>query len=154
MLDGFDRWRRAVGVRVAPAEAGAGAPKRGTLHAHVDRVVVQLAAALGSDRAPDGAAAGDPGGADARSTRVQADERDGAGAARDALIAALAEVDRALARGRRRGAAAASACAALTREADAGTGGVPRPSGAGAVGGGAWRPPAAVSCASPSACPS
>lgn len=91
----FDRWRRAVGVTpVAPLET-AGAPKRGSLHAHVERVVVQLAAALGSDRAPAAltpaihAALGALDG-------VQATSATARGAARDALIAALAEIDRGL----------------------------------------------------------
>jgi hypothetical protein len=95
VLGAFDRWRRAVGVmQTAPAEA-AGAPKRGSLHAHVERVVVQLAAALGSDRAP---AALQPAIQRALSAldRVQASSATARGAARDALIATLADIDREL----------------------------------------------------------
>lgn len=93
VLGAFDRWRRAVGVtQTAPAEA-AGAPKRGSLHAHVERVVVQLAAALGSDRAP---AALTPAIQRALSALdgVQASSATARGAARDALIATLADIDR------------------------------------------------------------
>ncbi len=95
VLDAFDRWRRAVGVTQAtPAEA-AGAPKRGSLHAHVERVVVQLAAALGSNRAP---AALTPAIHAALSALdgVQATSATARGAARDDLLAALAAADRAL----------------------------------------------------------
>lgn len=43
VLDGFDRWRRAVGVNLAAAEAGRdAAPRRGTLAAHVERVAAHL----------------------------------------------------------------------------------------------------------------
>ncbi|HUU34374.1 MAG TPA: hypothetical protein VMW48_09940 [Vicinamibacterales bacterium] len=91
VLDGFDRWRRAVGV-LAPAEVPAAALKRGTLASHVDRVVAQLSALLGSDRAPevlqlairDIVAAVD---------NLRADSVTARGAARDAVIAALAALD-------------------------------------------------------------
>lgn len=95
VLDGFDRWRRAVGVTGAPQAAADGAPKRGSLHAHVERVVVQLAAALGSDRAPAAlapaihAALGALDGVRAASATAR-------GAARDGLIAVLADADRSL----------------------------------------------------------
>jgi hypothetical protein len=92
VLAAFDRWRRAVGVtQVSPAEA-TGAPKRGSLHAHVERVVVQLAAALGSDRAP---AALKPAIQTALSAldSVLATGAAPRGAAREALIAALAGID-------------------------------------------------------------
>ena len=89
--DGFDRWRRAVGV-VAPTDAPVSAPKRGTLAAHVDRVVAQLAALRGSDRAPE---------ALQPAIRDIADAVDGLragsvtarGAARDAVLTALADLD-------------------------------------------------------------
>ncbi len=91
VLDGFDRWRRAVGI-TSPAPASP-SPARGTLHAHVDRVSVQLAALLGSGRV-----------AEAMRPSVQAalTALDGLksattsarGAARDALLAQLAACDR------------------------------------------------------------
>ena len=92
VLAAFDRWRRAVSVtQVSPAEA-TGAPKRGSLHAHVERVVVQLAAALGSDRAP---AALKPAIQTALSAldSVLATGAAPRGAAREALIATLAGID-------------------------------------------------------------
>lgn len=92
VLDAYDRWRRAVGVaRMDDAPATAG-PKRGSLHAHVERVAVQLTAALGSERAP---AALQPvvkaalGALDA----VLAPSVTARGAARDALLATLADID-------------------------------------------------------------
>lgn len=95
VLAAFDRWRRAVGVTQVAAAEAAGAPKRGSLHAHVERVVVQLAAALGSDRAP---AALTPAIQKALSAldSVQASSAAARGAARDALIATLAAIDREL----------------------------------------------------------
>ena len=93
--DAFARWRRAVGVaQAAPAEA-TGAPRRGSLHAHVERVVVQLAAALGSDRAPVSLAPAIQAALTALDT-VQSASATARGAARDALIVSLAEIDRTL----------------------------------------------------------
>ena len=95
VLDGFDRWKRAVGVPAASvAPQGA---RRGTLAAHVDRVVAQLSALRGSDRAP---AALQP----AISTIAEAVDQLRAtsvtarGAARDAVIATLADLDTRLVR--------------------------------------------------------
>jgi hypothetical protein len=96
VLDGYDRWRRAVGVAHAtPVPEGGAVAKRGSLHAHVERVVVQLAAALGSDRAP---AALQPAVKTALTAldAVQSSSATARGAARDALIATLAEIDRTL----------------------------------------------------------
>ena len=115
VLDAFDRWRRAVGVTsTAPPEA-AGGPRRGSLHAHVERVVVQLAAALGSDRAP---AALKPAIQMALTSLdgVQATSATARGAAREALIASLVEVDRALVEAAA-AALPAATLAALTAEA-------------------------------------
>lgn len=61
VMDVFDDWRRAVGVRAAPqtdAEAGdeevAASRKRGTLPAHLDRLVSRLTALrAGEDRSLD-----------------------------------------------------------------------------------------------------
>ena len=60
VLDVFDDWKRAVGVAsVAPADGDlsdedAGARKRGTLPAHLDRVVARLTALrAGADRSRD-----------------------------------------------------------------------------------------------------
>ena len=94
VLDGFDKWRRAVGVAVADEPAAPG-PKRGTLAAHVDRVVAQLSALRGSDRAPE---ALQPAIRDIVEAvdRLRADSVTARGAAREAVIAALADLDRRL----------------------------------------------------------
>ncbi len=116
VLDGFDRWRRAVGV-VAPAEAPAVAPKRGTLAAHVDRAVAQLTALRGSDRAPE---ALQPAIRDIVEAvdLLRADSVTARGAARDAVIAALAALDAQLV-GAADAALPADRRAAVTRDADA-----------------------------------
>lgn len=95
VLDGYDRWRRAVGVAHAAGGSPGVAARRGTLQAHVDRVAVQLAAALGSDRAP---AALQPAVKAALTALdgVRAASATARGAARDAVIAALADIDRTL----------------------------------------------------------
>ncbi len=96
VLDGYDRWRRAVGVTdVAPVAGADAAPKRGSLHAHVERVAVQLAAALASDRAP-AALKGPVQAALTALDAVQASSASARGAAREVLVATLAEVDRTL----------------------------------------------------------
>ena len=90
VLDGFDRWKRAVGVP-AP-DAAPPAARRGTLAAHVDRVVAQLSALRGSDRAP--AALQPVVGAIVEAVdQLRADSVTARGAARDAVIAALADLD-------------------------------------------------------------
>ena len=95
VLDGFDRWRRAVGV--LPAEAAPAGPRRGTLAEHVDRVVAQLATLRGSDRAPHGLQSA------IREIvetvdHLRADSVTARGAARDALIRTLADLDARLVR--------------------------------------------------------
>lgn len=94
--DGYDRWRRAVGVarEVATSETP-GLPRRGSLHAHVERVAVLLAAALGSDRAP---ATVQPAVKAALSTLDGLREASvtARGAARDAVLDGLAAIDRTL----------------------------------------------------------
>jgi len=91
VLDGFDQWRRAVGVAAADEPVVPG-PKRGTLAAHVDRVVAQLSTLRGSDRAPE---ALQPAIRDLvlAVDRLRADSVAARGAAREAVIAALAELD-------------------------------------------------------------
>ncbi len=91
VLDGFDRWRRAVGV-LAPVEVAASAPKRGTLAAHVDRVVAQLSALRGSDRAPEALQPTIRDIVDAVD-RLRADSVTSRGAARDTVLATLADLD-------------------------------------------------------------
>lgn len=94
--DGYDRWRRAVGVtrETAPTDVP-GTPRRGSLHAHVERVAVLLAAALGSDRAP---ATVQPAVQAALSALDGLREASSSarGAARDAVLDALAALDRTL----------------------------------------------------------
>ncbi len=117
VLDAFARWRRAVGVTPVASGEVAGGPKRGSLHAHVERVVVQLAAALGSERAP---AALTPAIQAALSALdgVLAASASARGATRDALITTLADIDRALVEAAA-AALPAATLAALTAEAAA-----------------------------------
>ena len=96
VLDGFDKWRRAVGVAVAD-EPSAPGPKRGTLAAHVDRVVAQLSALRGSDRAPE-ALQPAIGEIVEAVDRLRAESVIARGAAREAVIVALADLDSRLVR--------------------------------------------------------
>jgi hypothetical protein len=116
VLDGFDRWRRAVGVGVQQDSTPASAQRRGTLAAHVERVSAHLQAWLqpaASDAPlrPHVQAAADA------LTELAAPSVTARGAARDALLARLAALDAALV-----DAAAASLPAerleAMTREAE------------------------------------
>ncbi len=91
VLDGFDRWRRAVGV-VTPSDAPAPGPRRGTLAAHVDRVVAQLSALRGSDRAPEALQPALREIVEAVD-RLRAESVTARGGAREAVIAALADLD-------------------------------------------------------------
>ncbi|MEZ5417912.1 MAG: hypothetical protein R2708_11285 [Vicinamibacterales bacterium] len=120
VLDGFDRWRRAVGVLLPGADEDAVA-KRSSLTAHVERVTAQLRALLESDRAagavravlPDVLASLDALGSRSLGAR---------GAARDALIADLAALDRRLVEAAGRGvsdAAREALAAEAARELDA-----------------------------------
>ncbi len=116
VLDGFDRWRRAVGV-VAPAEAPPSSSKRGTLATHVDRVVAQLTALTGSERAP---------GALQPAIReiveavdaLRAPSVTARGGARDVVIGALADLDTRLVRAAE-AALPDDRLAAVVRDADA-----------------------------------
>lgn len=91
VLDGFDRWRRAVGVAAAGEPAAPG-PKRGTLAAHVERVVAQLSTLRGSNRAPE-ALQPAIGEIVEAVDRLRAESVSARGAAREAVIATLAELD-------------------------------------------------------------
>ncbi len=95
VLDGFDRWRRAVGVTTA--ESPPPGPRRGTLAAHVDRVVAQLATLRGHDRAPDALQSTLREIIDAVD-HLRSDSLTARGASRDAVIAALAALDARLVR--------------------------------------------------------
>ncbi|MFN7977091.1 MAG: hypothetical protein U0P30_03080 [Vicinamibacterales bacterium] len=94
VLDGYDRWRRAVGVLQAD-EGEASTPKRGSLTAHLERVSVQLATLLGSDRVPDAVRALLPAML-SRLDAMKADSAQARGAAREAMLAELESLDRAL----------------------------------------------------------
>lgn len=94
VLDGFDRWRRAVGV-VALAGGPLASPARSSLTAHIERVSVQLAALLGSGRASIAVQARLPevlGALDA----AKAASPGARGAARDEILATLAALDASL----------------------------------------------------------
>lgn len=94
ILELFDDWRRAVGIgaEVAPQPA---AVRRRSLPAHLDRVIAQLAVARAGADPPGLAAALDRLVADLDTLRVGATRA--RGAARAALLARLAELDRQLA---------------------------------------------------------
>lgn len=91
VLDGFDRWRRAVGLTEAAPPGGSSS--RGTLTAHVDRVSVQLASLLGSGRVAEALR---PAVQRALTTLdgLKAASATARGAARDAVLAQLVDCDR------------------------------------------------------------
>lgn len=95
VLDGFDRWRRAVGVTAADRPSPG--PRRGTLAAHVDRVVAQLSALQARERAPDTLQSALREIVEAVD-HLRGDSLTARGAARDAVIAALADLDTRLVR--------------------------------------------------------
>ncbi len=95
VLDGFDRWRRAVGVTTADSPSPG--PRRGTLAAHVDRVVAQLSTLGGQDRAPEALQPVLREIADAVD-HVRAASLTARGTSRDAVIATLAALDTRLVR--------------------------------------------------------
>ncbi len=90
VLDRFDRWRRAVGVTTADSPPPG--PRRGTLAAHVDRVVAQLSALRGHGRAPE---AQQPALREVIEAvdQLRAESLTARGATRDTVIAALAGLD-------------------------------------------------------------
>ena len=94
VLDGYDRWRRAVGVLQADA-ADAATPKRSSLTAHLERVSVQLATLLGSDRVPETVRVLLPAMLSTLDT-LKADSGHARGAAREAMLAELESLDRGL----------------------------------------------------------
>ncbi len=114
VLDGFDRWRRAVGVAQDSAVSASG-PRRGSLHAHVERVAGQLAAIVESDRTPM-ALRPVATSALAALDAVRVASPTARGAARDGLLATLDEIDRTLVDGALR-ALPDDRLAALTGEA-------------------------------------
>ena len=109
VLDVFDEWRRAVGVAAAPggsAEAGEASERRArsgrrlTLPRHVDRILEAASNRLARDEMPAGLRAA--------LTRLVADldalrpaARGARGAARQALVERLDEIDRTLLRAAR-----------------------------------------------------
>ena len=97
VLDGYDRWRRAVGVLRADGTDGADAamPKRSSLTAHLERVSVQLTPLLGSDRVPTAVRDVIPG-LLSRLDTLKADSSGVRGVARDAILAELDVLDRRL----------------------------------------------------------
>jgi len=93
VLDGFDRWRRAVGV--VAQDAASARPARGGLTGHVDRVSVQLAALLGSDRTMPSVRQHLPG-VLAALDAVKAACGTARGTAREEILASLDRLDRTL----------------------------------------------------------
>ncbi|MEZ5290525.1 MAG: hypothetical protein R2745_05545 [Vicinamibacterales bacterium] len=91
VLDGFDRWRRAVGV-AAPLSGAGPAPKRGALAGHVEAAAAHLTTLLTTGRGGPAlhAAAGEI--LDALGPILDAAGA-ARGAAREALIAELAALD-------------------------------------------------------------
>ncbi|MGE0042617.1 MAG: hypothetical protein AB7H88_07145 [Vicinamibacterales bacterium] len=103
--DAFDDWRRAVGVSVpaagageaggGDADAGGGASRRGSLAAHIERVVARLTLLRGSEGA--GGAVGEALKRAARAAdALAAGARGARGEARERLVASLAAIDEAL----------------------------------------------------------
>lgn len=93
--EAFDAWTRAVGVSAATASPERAAARRASLTHHIDRVVAQLTTLRGTGRAPvalDGALAATVNAVDA----LRAGSGSARGAAREALIAELAALDRTL----------------------------------------------------------
>jgi hypothetical protein len=94
VLDGYDRWRRAVGV-LQPDASDAAAPKRSSLTAHLERISVQLATLLGSGRVPETVRVLLPSMLATLDT-MKADSGQARGAAREAMLVELEALDRAL----------------------------------------------------------
>lgn len=100
VLAGFDRWRRAVGVTLpgevsGGATAASGAARRGSLQAHVDNVAITLAAVRDSDRRPAALGPALETAIDAVDALRQASAT-ARGAAREAVLATLADIDNGL----------------------------------------------------------
>jgi hypothetical protein len=95
VLEGFDRWRRAVGMTAPSSAAESPAAARGTLAAHIDRVAVHLTNHL-LNGTPGHAVRAAVETVLAQVSTLGATARSARGAARDALITALAELDREL----------------------------------------------------------
>lgn len=95
VLDGFDRWRRAVGVSIADPGTTEASPRRGTLAAHLERVAAHLTAWVhGRDPSPLRTAAEEATDALAALAPASATAR---GAAREDILTALESWDRRLA---------------------------------------------------------
>jgi hypothetical protein len=91
VLEGFDRWRRAVGVATAaPATTGGGT--RGSLAAHVERVSRELTAQLLRDRAGPGLRAAIEA-ALVAVTEMSTRTASARGAARESVLARLSALD-------------------------------------------------------------
>lgn len=98
VLAGFDEWRRAVGVSAAGRAGGQPArraPRRQSLAAHLDHVVLALTAVRGGSQCPPalGALAGQVAG---ELDALRAAAKTARGAARRRLLARLAEFEGAL----------------------------------------------------------
>jgi len=113
---GYDRWRRAVGVTTAEVPAAA-TPKRGSLHAHVDRVAVELTSSLVGGRLPISLHPGVEA-ALAAVEGVRGASSTARGGARETLIETLATADAALVAAAE-DSLAPSELAALTGQAEA-----------------------------------
>ncbi len=124
ILDAFDTWRRAVGVRGEPgaggdpgAEAGAGVRPKRSLPAHLDRAVARLTAVrAGAVLSPEWDAALDRAIGEIDGLRPGAEKA--RGAVREGVIAALGAVDARLLAAAR-ATAAPMLLAEVDRDADA-----------------------------------
>jgi hypothetical protein len=96
ILDGFDAWRRAIGVPAAAPAAEASRPRKPGLGSHIDRVIARLTALRSAGRSPqfDEAVAATVRGLDA----IAGGARRARGEARAAIVAQLAALDRDLMR--------------------------------------------------------
>lgn len=92
VLDGFERWRRAVGVNLESAGTKEATSRRGTLAAHVERVAAHLAA-WSSGRAASPLTGLVAEAVETLST-LAAPSATARGAARDEILTTLAALDR------------------------------------------------------------
>jgi hypothetical protein len=115
VMDAFDQWQRAVGLRPAGGESDASARRQESLRGHIERVVARLTALrAGADRSLDDVFEAMV----VELDRARASAKGLRGEARERLVARLDELDRELIRAARARSTAAE-LDALALEADA-----------------------------------